>query len=247
MSAPFGSVRAIYPDSAGTAEVQVTNPSGGVLGGDGLSMCVSLAPGSRATLLTQGATKAYRGERSLQTSAFGVGEGATLEYLPHHAIPYAGSSFFQKTEFRLDRGASLLAWDAFSAGRVARGERFAFSGLSSMTRIYRDGLPVVVDGMELPGAEAEPGAEPFGGYSYLGSVYVLAPGDLRRLADGVSAALGGLHPERRMLASASAVAEGCVVVRLLAANATALYDALNLVRVRSRRVLDLPSGARDVF
>lgn len=72
--------------------MQITNPSGGILGGDHLDLEVSLAPGSSATVLTQAANKVYRGTDSGQTALFRIGERATLEYLPHHLIPYADSS-----------------------------------------------------------------------------------------------------------------------------------------------------------
>jgi urease accessory protein len=111
-SSPFGAVRANYPDGSGIAEVQITNPSGGILGGDRLELEISLAPGSSATILTQAATKAYRGETSGQRALFRVGEGAFLEYLPHHLIPYSGSDYRQETTFQLAPDSTLITWDA---------------------------------------------------------------------------------------------------------------------------------------
>lgn len=104
-------------------EVQITNPAGGILGGDVLEVDVDVAPGSSATVLTQAANKAYRGEEASQTAVFRIGEGAFLEYLPHHLIPYAGSNYRQETTFHLTPDAILFAWDAFSAGAwpVGRG------------------------------------------------------------------------------------------------------------------------------
>ena len=93
-------------------------------------------------------------------------------------IPFARSSYRQQTEIHLAADAALVAWDAVSAGRVARGERFAFDGPSSKTRIFRENLPEVVDGFELCA-----GGEPFGGYSYRGAAYVLAPRNLEPLAE----------------------------------------------------------------
>jgi urease accessory protein UreH len=52
-------------------------------------------------------------------------------------------------EIHLDGDATLIAWDAVSAGRVARGERFAFDGLYLRMHIFRDNLPEVVDGFDL--------------------------------------------------------------------------------------------------
>lgn len=238
--APFGAVRAGYGDASGAAEVQVTNPSGGILGGDELRMEVSLAPGCSATVLTQAANKAYGGPEARQDASFEVGEGAVLEYLPHHLIPYASSNYFQRTEISLARSATLLAWDAFSAGRIARGERFAYSRLFSRTRITRDGLPEVIDGFDL-----SPGGEPFGGYSYLAGFYILAPLDLAPLADGLHEAL--LPGGPRILASASALSFGLCAVRILARDATALYRALNTCRAASRAHLGLPPPSREVW
>lgn len=240
--APFGSVRANYPDSSGIPEVQITNPSGGTLGGDRLTIEVSLAPGSAATVLTQAANKAYRGKEAAQSALFDVGDGAFLEYLPHHLIPFAGSNYRQTTEFRLAGRATLLAWDAFSAGRVARGERFAFDKLSAITRVTREGLREVADGFELP--DGVPGGEPFGGYSYLGSLHVLAPRDLAPLAEDLHEIL---NRSSRVLSSASAPAPRLCAARVLARDAAALYEALNACRAAARSRLDLPPPVREVW
>src|SRR3712207_3004740 len=77
-SSPFGTVRANYPDGSGIPEIQIINPSGGILGGDSLELEISLAPGSPATILTQAANKAYRGASSEHRALSHVGEGAFI-------------------------------------------------------------------------------------------------------------------------------------------------------------------------
>ncbi len=237
--APFGSVRANYPDGSGMPEVQITNPSGGTLGGDRLEVEITLEPGSAATVLTQAASKAYRGRESYQRAALRVGEGAFLEYLPHHLIPFSGSSYSQETTFYLEEGATLVTWDAYAAGRVARGERFAFDALRGRTRIWRNGLPEVADGFDLAG-----GGELFGGYSYVAAAYVSAPKDVEPLAEELHGSLSRLPGT---LASASAPASGLCAVRVLAARARPLYEALNGFRSLSRRFLGLLAPAREVW
>lgn len=236
---PFGAVRANYPDNSGTAEVQITNPSGGILGGDHLETEILVEPSARATILTQAANKAYKGAEALQNTALRVEEGAFLEYLPHHLIPFARSRYRQETAFHLAEDARLITWDAFSAGRVARGERFAFSGLSGRTRISRENTLRVVDGFELSG-----GGESFGGYSYLGTLYVLAPENLSPLAEDLHALLICVPG---ILASASSLDADICTARILARDATALYRALNTCRTVARAYLDLPPPARDVW
>ena len=238
-SSPFGAVRANYPDGSGTPEVQITNPSGGILGGDRLKLEVDLAPGSSVTLLTQAANKAYRGPESRQDATFRLREESFLEYLPHHLIPYAASNYRQQTTFHLASDATLLTWDAVSAGRLACGERFAFDNLVGRTRIFRDGVPGVVDGFDLAG-----GRESFGGYPYLAAAYVLAPTDLGPLADMLHEELSGVPAA---LASSSAPSAGLCAVRILADSFHALSVVLNLCRVASREFLGLPVAAREVL
>jgi urease accessory protein len=201
-------------------------------------MDIALAPGSAATILTQAANKVYKGAQARQNATFRVGEGSFLEYLPHHLIPFARSSYRQETEIHLATDATLIAWDAVSAGRVARGERFAFDGLSARMRIFRENLPEVVDGFDLYA-----GGEPFGGYSYVGAAYVLASRNLEPLAEKLDGALSGAP---RVLASASAPAQRLCAVRVLARDATALYRALNTFRTVARAYLDLPPAAREI-
>lgn len=238
---PFGSVRAVYPDESGIPEVQITNPAGGLLGGDALELDVSLAPGSSATLTTQGATKAYRGEESRQKAEIHVSDESFLEYLPHHLIPFADSRHRQETRFALDGDAKLLAWEAYSAGRLARGERFEFERLSSRTRISVDDAPVASDGFELPGVYP-PGDEHFGGYSYLATVFVVAP-DAADLAEELH---GLLRLETRSLASSSAPSERLCISRILTGGAPALYRMLNLCRGAVRESLSVPLG-REIW
>ena len=235
---PFGPSWAIYPDATGIAEVLIVAPAGGIVGGDRYEIDVTLGPGSSATILTPGATRAYGGPEAGQRAVLRVGEGAFLEYLPRHVIPYARSSYRQESTFRLSEDATLLACDAFSAGRLARGERFGFDRLRAKTRIDRDGVAQLVEGFDLPG-----GGEPFGGYPYLATVYASAPEDLGPLAEELHGLLVGLPG---VLASASAPAPNLCVARVLAQSAPALYRALNGARATARNFLGSPPSPRGL-
>ncbi len=120
-------MRANYPDGFWMPEVQITNPSGGILGGDLLEVEVNVSPGASATVLSQAADKAYRGGGAFQASALRVGEDGFLEYRPHHLIPCAGSDYRQETTFHLAPDAAL-AWDPYAAGRGGRGSPSTGSG-----------------------------------------------------------------------------------------------------------------------
>jgi urease accessory protein len=219
-------------------EVQLTNPGGGALGGDRLNLQVTVGAGAAATILTQGATKAYRGVETAQRARVSIEADGVLEYLPHHVIPFARSRWRQETVVELSSAARLLAWEAFAAGRVARGERFAFDRLSSRTVVLRDGTPVLIDGFELEG-----GGEPFNGWSYLATVQVLAPVRLDGLADELHTSLSEVPGAR---ASASAPAEGLACARVLAQSAPSLARTLGTVRVVARSALGLEAPPRPL-
>ena len=240
---PFGPTWAIYPPGAeDIPELFITNPAGGILGGDRYEIDVALGPGAAATVLTTGATKIYRGPESVQNALFRLNENAFLEYLPHHAIPFAGSSYRQTNTFYISEDATLVCWEAYSAGRVGRDERFAFSALANRTRIFREGVtngvPEVVDGFELSG-----GGEPFGGYPYAATVYACGPHGYESLAERLHSFFFGLPA---VLASSSAPAPGVCVTRVLARNAPFLYQALNGCRDVIRGHLGLPEPSRKV-
>lgn len=234
---PFGPTHLTFPDDSGIPEVQLTNPGGGALGGDRLALEVSAQANSRATVTTQAATKIYRGPEVVQRAAVRLGPGAFLEYVPHHVIPFAGSRYRQETVVEMAAGATLFACESVSAGRLARGERFAFSALSTRLRITRDGTVEALDGFDLGR-----GGEPFGGYPYLATVFILAPADLNRLAEELHALLAALPA----FASASAPAPGLVTARILANEAPSLYLALNGTRGVARAELGLPSPPRII-
>lgn len=237
-SSPFGAVWAHYPDENGMPEVQITNPSGGILGGDDLEVQVELASESHATVLTQAANKAYRGVESVQRAELRVGENALLEYLPHHLIPHPKSSYRATTKFHLASTATLVTWDAYAAGRIARNERFAFDKLHAKTTILRDGTPAAIDAFHLTG-----GYEHFSGYSYLASAYIVAPTDLSQLAENLHDALAY---KPRALASASAPAGEICAVRILTDNTMDLYKMMNRCREISRSFLDLTPPSRSI-
>ena len=136
--------------------------------------------------------------------------------------------------------SALLAWEALAAGRLARGERFAFDRLRSSTKLFVDGRPEVADGFELLGGE-----DHFENYNYMGTLLARLPGSGEALSEELHYLLQG-DERGSVLASASSLRAGLCVVRVLAANAEALYLALNRTRGRVREYLGLPPAPREV-
>ena len=134
---PWHLLPPIYLDDTGAAYTLLVNPSGGLVGGDHLSIEMDVHDGAHVIISTPSANRVYRsqGERSEQEIKLSVGPGAVLEWFPEHTIPFAGSRFRQKLHATLAPGATILLWDALASGRMANGERWAFADLENDIRI----------------------------------------------------------------------------------------------------------------
>src|SRR5687767_329099 len=133
--------------------VSILNPTGGLVGGDRLAIDVVVGEGAHACLTTPSATKVYRtaGPVAEQRVRLSVARGATLEWVPDHTIPYAGSGFRQSIDVDVAPGAALVLVDAFSAGRIARGEAWQFAWLESRLSVADAEGPIVHDRFVLAG------------------------------------------------------------------------------------------------
>jgi urease accessory protein len=140
-----------------SAVVSVLNPTGGLVGGDRLSIDVEVRAGARACVTTPSATRVYRTTRdpAIQSVTLRVAEGATLDWVPDHTIPFAGSAFTQRIQADVAEGAGLVVLDGFAAGRVARGERWAFARLESALLVRDAAGDLLRDRFVLASPEAQ--------------------------------------------------------------------------------------------
>jgi urease accessory protein len=208
------------------------NPTGGVLGGDRLSVEVDVGDGAHACVTTPSATRIYRTERgpAEQTVRLTVGAGASLEWVPDHTIPFPGSALRQSVEADVGEGAALVVVDAWAAGRIVRGEAWQFARIDSAITV-RDGRGLVLhDRFVLPAGIAADGLGLAEASPYFASVVAVADHGIDRLAEALAhltvdgATLGAAHLPRRGL-----------LVRCLAATAPALGDALGAAWTLARR------------
>ncbi len=136
-SYPWYCFQPLYLDHTGCATTFLTNPSGGLAGGDTCSLLATLGKDSHVLFTTPSATKVYRTQQepAVQSIDLNVAANARCEWIPEPTIPFAGSSFEQTVTVRLETGASLMLWDALAAGRIVRGERWRFSSYANRIRI----------------------------------------------------------------------------------------------------------------
>ncbi|ULA64418.1 MAG: Urease accessory protein UreD [Nitrospira sp.] len=116
-------------DDSGCAYTWLVNQSGGLVGGDCVTVEAQLGDGAHVLLTSPSANRVYRSERepAVQTVRLTAGADARLEWLPDVTIPFAGSRFRQSIQVDLAPGATVALWDAMASGRVARNERWAFA------------------------------------------------------------------------------------------------------------------------
>lgn len=122
-----------YLDDSGCAFTWLVNPSGGLVGGDHLSVEAQLHARTHVFMTSPSANRVYRSlsEPAVQEVRLSVGTGARLEWVPEVTIPFAGSRFRQSIHVDLAPGATVVLWDAMASGRVARHERWAFASLEN--------------------------------------------------------------------------------------------------------------------
>jgi len=244
------------------AVVSMLNPTGGLVGGDRLSIDVDVAEGAHAVLTTPSATRVYRteGEETIQSVRLSIGPRAVVEWVPDHTIPFAGSALRQTIDADLDETAGLILVDAFSAGRIALGEAWRFTVLDSAISIHDQHGWLVHDrfvlrgragvvraagrrGAGAPPAESrrhiedDPAFEGLGfaeSRPYFGSIAIVGALDRERFAADVEQLIADGDATRLGVA---ALPRRGVLVRCLAPTAPALVDAIEGCWGLARRAL----------
>lgn len=223
----------------GSAYMLLLNPTGGVLGGDRLLTRIALDRGTHVCLSTPSATRVYRtlGPPSVQETWIEMAEGATLEYVPDHVIPHAGSRFRQHLRLDMESDSRVILFDAIAAGRLAHDERWNMTELDSATEILLRGKRVYLNRTKVNPSALEPSRfGVMGEFAYFASFVLIADG-----FDGWPGLLalmnGTLASSAQVVGGASLLATSGCVVRFLAKSAVALSDATTALWATARGAL----------
>ena len=226
------------------AIVSILNPTGGLVGGDRLTIDVHAAAGAHALLTTPSATRVYRteGEPTVQAVRLSAGRAAVVEWVPDHTIPFAGSALRQAIDVKFDEDAGLILVDAFSAGRIALGEAWRFAVLESAVSVRDARGWLFQDRFVLRGRGTRGPAFDGLGFTesspYFASIAVFGTFDRDRFAADVERLATGADAARL---GAALLPRGGVLVRCLATAAPALVDAIDgCWRLARRALLGLP-------
>lgn len=209
-------LRFLQPRTRGEAAwVYTTTYGGGLVGGDALALDVEVGAGAAALLTTQASSKVYRSARPCaQDLTARVGADGVLLIAPDPLVCFAGAVLSQQQTIELQPSASLLLIDWLSAGRLARGERWAFSRYQSRITITRAGQALVQESLLLDPAHG-PLGERLGRFNVLALAILLGP-RLRATAQALLTALAALPSERRpaLVCVASRIGEDGALLRI---------------------------------
>ena len=233
----------------GSSYLLLLNPTGGVLGGDQLRTEISLGKNTHACISTPSATRVYRTRAAPAEmhANIHIGRSATLEYLPDHVIPHPGSSLRQSLHIEMEEGSRGVFFDGFCCGRVALDERWQFRDFDSRAEIFLRGRPLFANRTKIAGesralsSHGPSALGRMGGYSYCGSLMVVADGfdKWRALVDCLRAALDAT-PE--IFVGASLLARAGCSVRYLAHSAIEFHATTqSLWAIARKHLLNLPA------
>ena len=123
---PLRVLKTLYPEPGGIAHNILVHPPGGLVGGDHLSMQVTVGSGAHALISTPGATRFYRSEAgtATQTVYARLENEARLEWLPQETIAYNGCNGINSACFDLAPNAELMAWDVTALGLPCSNQAF---------------------------------------------------------------------------------------------------------------------------
>ena len=201
---PMHVFQPFYPDEAGCAFTHLFNAAGGLVCGDRIEIHITLNEDAHVFATTPSATKIYRstGEPASQETEITVRRGAIFEYLPYYVIPFANSSYRQKTKLTMEENTTAFLIDFFTTGRLARGEHLQFDQYTNLMEVEYCGELILFEKATLIPLDTD-----YGGFGFLesfvaaASVYLIfdnpqVEGDLltglRTLVDNLDCVIGGV-------------------------------------------------------
>lgn len=229
---PLHIMRPLYIDPAmpDMAFTYVMATGGGIAQADRYRQDLKCGPDTKAHFTTQAATKVYRMEHDYATQRIhlSAAERAYVEYLPDPLIPFQGARFHQGTVLTIDPSATIVYGEALAAGRIARGERHAYTALTSDLEIRRpDGTLLAADTVRLrpewSGGVTGPGV--FAGHHHVASLFVVS--DRRPAIEIADVLHRALAAQDGVLHGASVLPDDCGAwVRILGGEQPRMADAV---------------------
>jgi urease accessory protein len=132
-----------FPLAGGALDVCVMDCSPGLLNGDCYELDWCVEENARVKTTTQSFTKVHpsSGAGCRQNTRICVASRALLEYSPQPTMLFRDAEFHTECDAHISPGGTLLLSDILCAGRIGRGEVFAFRNYCNRLRVrYSDEL-----------------------------------------------------------------------------------------------------------
>lgn len=149
-----GSARILTTPARDAVEGVILNTSGGLTGGDTLSVAATAQAGARLRLTTQAAERVYRTAddttarvRNMVT----VESGGRVDWLPQETILFQNAALRRSLSIRMAADARLLVVEPVLFGRLAMGEVVTQARFADSLTLERDGELVFRDASALNG------------------------------------------------------------------------------------------------
>lgn len=149
-----GCLRMLFPNGGHALDAVMINTSGGVTGGDNITVTASVGADSAMMLTTQAAERAYRAQPDQTgqiTTQLHVAAGGTLHWLPQELLLFDGCRLSRKLDVKLQADARALLIEPVVFGRTAMGETLTDITFRDRISVTRDGRPVYRDGVQMAG------------------------------------------------------------------------------------------------
>lgn len=211
-------------------QVQIVNPTAGILAGDRLHCAVTVEAGASLALTTPAASRAFMMRRGIAEcrQEFRVSAGGWLEYFPEPLCPHRDSDYKQRTTILLEAGAELFWCDSLAPGRVGRGEKWAWRRMQLALGVDHAGLPILRECLDYSGAELGRIAELNGhAEAWFGTAVIVS--DKLATEDPCWDTIRALHREG-VWCGATRLPRAGWIVRVVAPNGQALRDSLKVIR-----------------
>lgn len=210
-------------------EAVLLTTSGGLTGGDRITVSAEVGDGAAVTLTTQAAEKLYRSlsgdADTLIDVRLTVGSQARAEWLGQEAILFDQARVRRRFEAEVAASGRLLALESLVLGRIAMGERYGSGRIHDSWRIRRDGRLLWADALHLEGDVAEQMARPFGfGAAEASATLVYVGLDAESHLPAARALIADAADENTRMGATSF--DGLLIVRLLGRDAALLRGAL---------------------
>lgn len=220
-----GGYRARFPTRYdAVSEAVLINTGGGMTGGDTLRQEIAVGQAASAVVTSQAAEKIYRSDGPATTieTCLDVAAGATLAWVPQETILFDRARLSRSLTATLAPDATLIAGETVYFGRAAMGEGLIAGSWRERWRIRRGGKLVFAEDVRLEGglADALIRRAVADGARAVSTLLVVAPDAAARLEPLRALTL----PDT--VACASSHIDGCLVTRMLAADAAPLREAV---------------------